>query len=79
MAKSKNARRAAAKAAASIHAAAQATATMAPSVAADLERRRSGAAGAHSDSKARTLRAAGRTNRVGSRSAQRGAAIRDHA
>lgn len=38
---------------------------------------RSGAAGVHADQNARKAGAAGRTNRVGSRSARKAAAIRD--
>lgn len=63
---------------AAIVANAQATRTMDPAARADLDRRSSGAAGAHADSKARNRRAAGRTNRVGSRSSARRAAVRDH-
>lgn len=57
----------------------QRTRTMDPAARADLDRRSSGAHGAHSDSKSRNVRAAGRTNRVGSRSSQRHAAVRDYA
>lgn len=63
---------------AAIVAAAQVARTMDPAFAADLKRRSSGASGAHSDSNSRTRRAAGRTNRVGSRSSARNAAVRDH-
>ena len=38
---------------------------------------RSGAAGVHADQNARRFNAGGHTNRVGSRSAQRRAAVRD--
>lgn len=63
---------------AAIVAQAQATREMDPAARADLARRSSGAAGAHSDSMARRRSAAGRTNRVGSRSSQRRTAVRDH-
>lgn len=46
-------------------------------LAARLGRRSSGAAGIHADQNARHVGAAGHTNRVGSRSARRAAAIRD--
>lgn len=38
---------------------------------------RSGAAGVHADQNARVHRSAGRTNRIGSRSAQRASAVQD--
>ena len=64
---------------AAIVAEAQRTRTMAPSARADLDRRSSGAHGAHADSNVRSARVtAGRTNRVGSRSSQRHAAVRDY-
>lgn len=46
-------------------------------VAGRMKHRASGAAGVHADQNARRLRAGGRTNRVGSRSAQRRAAVAD--
>jgi hypothetical protein len=63
---------------AAIVAASQATRTMDPAARADLSRRSSGASGVHTDSNIRSAKVtAGRTNRVGSRSAQRSAAVRD--
>lgn len=79
MSKSKRARRAAAKSAASVRAAEQQTRKMDPAARADLDRRGSGAHGVHADSNIYSASvAAGQTNRVGSRSAQRRAAVRDH-
>lgn len=75
MAKNNRTKRAAERAAAAVYAA-HATATLDPRVAADQERRRSGAAGAHADQRTRRLGVA-TTNRVGSRSSQRRAAVRD--
>ena len=42
-----------------------------------MEHARSGAAGTHADQTTRRLAAAGRTNRIGSRSAQRRVAVND--
>lgn len=56
----------------------QRTHVMDPAARADLDRRRSGAAGAHGAGVRRGT-AGGRTNRVGSRSSQRHAAVRDYA
>lgn len=52
--------------------------TMDPAARADLDRRKSGAAGTHGHGVRRGT-AGGRTTRVGSRSSQRHAAVRDYA
>lgn len=62
---------------AAIVAEAQRTRTMDPAARADLDRRFSGAAGAHGHNLRRST-AAGRTNRMGSRRSQRHAAVRDY-
>lgn len=49
----------------------------AEALAARMAHLRSGAAGVHADQKSRRKAAGGRTNRVGSRSAQRRASVRD--
>ena len=55
---------------------AQRTRTMAPSARADLDRRSSGAHGAHGNGVRKTT-AGGNKSRMGSRRAQRNAAVRD--
>lgn len=55
----------------------KAHATADPNIAERMSHRRSGAAGAHSDSGIHPRAAAGRKSRMGSRAARRNAAMRD--
>ena len=73
----KSAKREFDKAFAAIVAEQQATATVSEAMRADLERRRSGAHGAHAKSSIRRDAGAGRKSKMGSRSARRNAAVRD--
>jgi hypothetical protein len=75
MAKSKNTKQAKARATAPVGA--FGSADTAERTAERMAHLRSGAAGIHSDQYARNRHAAGRTNRVGSRSTARRAAVRD--
>ena len=77
MAKSKKTKRAAARAASAILATSHASTATSPATVADLQRRRSGAAGAHADSSVRRNEAGGRNGRMGSRRARNLAAMRD--